>query len=255
MLGDIYNLILYQPLFNILILFYQYLPGKDFGVAIILLTVSIRLITYPLMAKSIKSQKILSELQPKIQEVQQKFKNDKQAQAREVMALYKKEKINPFGGFLPLLIQLPILFALYGVFWKGLQPGQMSQLYSFVPHPLAIDPTFLVIFNLAQPSIILAVLAGICQFIQTKMMTPSLRSGQAIKNKDQMSQFSNIMQKQMLYLFPLFTVFILWKMPSAIGLYWVVTSLFSIGQQYLIMKPLTKIKFGSGQEQHGTAKY
>jgi YidC/Oxa1 family membrane protein insertase len=233
MLGDIYNLILYQPLFNILILFYQYLPGKDFGVAVILLTALIRLITYPLMAKAIKSQKALSELQPKIQEVQQKFKNDKQAQAKEIMALYKKEKINPFGAFLPLLIQLPILFALYGVFWKGLQPEALNNLYSFVSNPGAIDPTFLGILNLAQPSIILAVLAGICQFIQTKTMAPK---AQKTKDGDKMGQFSNMMQKQMLYLFPLFTVFILFKLPSAIGLYWVVTSLFSIGQQYIIMK-------------------
>lgn len=217
---DIYNLILYQPLLNILLLFYQYLPGKDFGVAVILLTVLIRLALYPLMAKSIKSQKILAELQPKIQEVQQKFKNDKPGQAKEILALYQKEKINPFGGFLPFLVQLPILFALYQVFWKGVGAA-------------AIDPFFLGILNLAQPSIILAILAGVCQFFQTKTMSPKILKAKA---GDQMGQFSNMFQKQMLYLFPLFTVFILFKLPSAIGLYWVVTSLFSIGQQYIIMK-------------------
>src|SRR3989344_1882927 len=253
MIGDVYNLIFYQPLFNILILFYQYLPGKDFGVAVILLTVLIRLILYPLMAKSIRSQKILSELQPKVREIQQRFKDDKQGQAKEIMALYQREKINPFGGFLPLLIQLPILFALYRVFWTGLQVGQMDNLYSFISRPAAIAPTFFGIMNLAEPSIILAVLAGVCQYFQTKTMSPSTSSGQAQKKGDSMGQFSNMMQKQMLYIFPLFTVFILFKLPSAIGVYWVVTSLFSIGQQYLIMKPLTKIKFSSGQEQHGAS--
>lgn len=245
MLASIYNLVLYQPLFNILILFYQYLPGKDFGVAVILLTALIRLILYPLMAKSIRSQKILSELQPKVREIQQRFKDDKQGQAKEIMALYQREKINPFGGFLPLLIQLPILFALYQVFWKGLQPEALNNLYSFVPNPSAIDPTFFGILNLAEPSIILAVLAGVCQYFQTKTMSPSAlgASGQVPKKGDPMSQFSNIMQKQMLYVFPLFTVFILFKLPSAMGIYWVVTSLFSIGQQYLVMK------------QNGTAKH
>lgn len=238
MLIDIYNFILYQPLFNALILFYQYIPGKDFGVAVILLTVLIRLVLYPLMTKSIKSQKILTELQPRIQEIQQRFKNDKQAQAKEIMALYQKEKINPLGGFLPLLIQLPILIALYQVFWKGVLVE-------------GIDPTFLGILNLAQPSIILAVLAGICQFFQTKTMTPK---AQKAKDGDKMGQFSNMMQKQMLYVFPIFTVFILFKLPSAIGLYWIVTSLCSIGQQYIIMKPLTKIKLGSGQEKNGETK-
>jgi YidC/Oxa1 family membrane protein insertase len=247
MIVDIYNLILYQPLFNILILFYQYLPGKDFGVAVILLTVLIRLILYPLMAKSIKSQKILAEIQPKIREIQQRFKDDKQGQAKEIMALYKREKINPFGGFLPLLIQLPILIALYQVFWKGLRPEALNNLYSFVSNPGAIDPTFLGILNLAEPSIILAVLAGICQFFQTKTMAPSslLPMGQSSKKGDSMGQFSNMMQKQMLYVFPLFTVFILFKLPSAIGIYWVVTSLFSIGQQYIIMKQNGKPKLSN----------
>jgi len=231
-----FNLILYQPLLNILVLLYQYLPGHDFGIAVIVLTILIRLILYPLMAQSIKSQKVLSELQPKIQEIQQRFKDDKEKQTKEMMALYQKEKINPFGGCLPLFIQLPILFALYRVFWKGFQPGELTNLYSFISHPGAIDPNFLGIINLAYPSLILAVLAGILQFFQTKMATPQTPK---ITQKEgaQMAQFSNMMQKQMLYFFPLFTIFILWKLPAAIGLYWVVTTLFSIGQQYLIFKP------------------
>ena len=233
---SVFNLILYQPLFNILILLYQYLPGRDFGIAVIVLTALIRLILYPLMAQSIKSQKVLSELQPKIQEIQQKFKEDKGKQTKEMMALYQKEKINPFGGCLPLLIQLPILIALYQVFWKGLRPEAMTNLYNFIPHPGVIDPTFLGLINLGEASLFLAVLAGILQFFQTKMVTPkTLKTKQ--KEGTQMTQFSGMMQKQMLYFFPVFTVFILLKLPAAIGIYWVVTTLFSIIQQYLIFKP------------------
>lgn len=229
--SNIFNLILYQPLFNILILLYQYLPGHDFGIAVIILTIFIRLILYPLMTQSIKSQKVLSELQPKIQEIQQRFKNDKEKQSREMMALYQKQKINPFGGCLPLIIQLPVLIALYQVFWKGLRPEELLKLYSFVPKPEIINSTFLGILDLAKPSIILAVLAGIFQFIQTKMLTPKTS-----QKKDQISQFSETMQKQMLYFMPIFTIFILWRLPAAIGLYWVVTSIFSVWQQHLILK-------------------
>lgn len=231
---SIFNTILYQPLFNALVFLYQYLPGRDFGVAVIALTVIIRIILYPLMMQSIKSQKILSELQPKIQEVQQQFKNDKEKQTRATMELYKKEKINPFGGCLPLLLQFPILIALYQVFWKGLQPGAMRHLYSFTPNPGVIDPTFFGFMNLAVPNLWLAFLAGVLQFFQSKMLTPKTLKTE--KKTGQMTQFSNTMQKQMLYFFPVFTVFILWKLPSAIGLYWIITSLFSIGQQYLIFK-------------------
>lgn len=232
-----FNLILYQPLFNVLVLLYQYFPSHDFGIAVIVLTVLIKILFYPLGIQAIKSQKALQELQPKIQEIQKKFKDNKEKQVRVMMELYKKEKINPLAGFLPLLVQLPILIALYRVFWKGLQPEEIAHLYSFVPNPGPINPEFLGILNLAQPSLVLAVLAGALQFIQTKMVAPS--GGQAPKTKDQMAQFSGIMQKQMLYFFPFLTVVILWNLPSALGLYWIAMSLFSIFQQYFVLKPKT----------------
>jgi len=238
-----FNTILYQPLFNALVFLYQFLPGKDFGLAIIVLTVIIRIILYPLMLKSIKSQKILSELQPKIQEIQQKYKNDKEKQTKEMMSLYQREKINPFGGCLPLLIQLPILIALFRVFSRGLEPGAISHLYSFVSDPGKINPMFFGLINLAESNLGLAIFAGISQFFQSKMlMLKNLRSpagGGEIKKTDKTAQFSNIMQKHMLYFFPIFTVLILLRLPSAIALYWLVTALFSIFQQYLIIKPST----------------
>ena len=113
---DIFKAIFYQPLLDAIVLIYKYLPGHDFGVAVIILTVLIKFILYPLSAKGIKSQKALQDLQPKIKELQERFKDDKNRQAKEVMDLYKKEKINPFSGFLLLLVQLPILFALFKVF-------------------------------------------------------------------------------------------------------------------------------------------
>ena len=172
-LTNFFYLALYKPLFNALVLLYLHLPGRDFGVAVIVLTLLTRIIFYPLGAQALKSQKQLSELQPKIKEVQEKYKNDKAAQGKFLMELYQKEKINPLSGCLPLLIQLPILIALYQVFWKGLEAKEMANLYSFVPHPGSIEPTFLGIINLSAPSFPLAILAGILQFIQTKMITPS----------------------------------------------------------------------------------
>lgn len=246
---NIFNLVLYQPLLNFLILLYEYIPGHDFGLAVIVLTVFIRFLIYPLGIKAIQSQKSLQELQPKIQEIQKEYGNNKEKQSQALMEFYKKEKINPFSGCLPLLIQFPILIALYQVFMKGFRPEELLKLYNFVPNPGEISPLFLGLVNLSQPNIILAVLAGIVQFFQMKMITPQqLAEGQASKKQktDQMSQFANMMQKQMLYFFPIFTVFILWQLPSAIGLYWVVTALFSVGQQYFIFKPSTKAKLGTG---------
>ncbi len=119
----IFNDFLYRPLFNILVFFYNIVPGHDFGLAIILITFLIRLILFPLSRKSIKSRKDLEELQPKIKAIQQKYK-DKSEQAKYLMTVYKEHKVNPASGCLPLLIQLPILFALYRVFIGGTDPNR-----------------------------------------------------------------------------------------------------------------------------------
>jgi len=238
LLISVFNLILRQPLFNALIFLYEYLPGHDFGIAVIALTVLIRILIYPAMIQSIRSQKQLQEIQPKIQEIQKKYKDDKQKQAKETMVLYQKQKVNPFSGCLPLLIQLPILIALFLVFRTlqgGLDSVELSSLYSFISSPGNIaEPMFLGLINLANPHFGLAIAAGIVQFFQTKMMTPKTKKTEL---KEGIGQFSQMMQKQMLYFFPFFTVLILWRLPAAIGIYWIVTALFSIGQQHLIYKP------------------
>jgi len=227
-LSEIFNLIFYQPLFNALIFLYQYLPGHDFGMAIIFLTIFIRLALFPLSIQSLKSQKVLNDLQPKIKEIQEKYKNDREKQAEELISLYQKERINPFSGFFSLFIQLPILIALYQVFRKGFLPEAMTNLYGFVPHPGKINPYFFGLINLSSPNSVLALLAGIFQFFQIKTLSPKI---QKIKEKDALSQFSGIFQKQFLYLFSFLTILILIKYPSAISLYWLVTTLFSIFQQ------------------------
>jgi len=232
-LGTAFNVILYQPLLNILVLFYLYIPGHDFGVAVIALTVLIKLIFYPLGSKAIRSQRALSALQPKMKEIQEKYKDNKEQQTKEMMALYKREKINPFSGCLPILIQLPVLLALYRVFWYGLNPEQMTLLYNFVPLPGVINPSFLGLVNLAEPSILLAVIAGILQFIQIRTSMPP-------KKVTKGSNVSDHMQKQMQFFMPVFMVIILFKLPSAIGLYWVTTTIFTIIQQYCILKKTKK---------------
>ncbi len=225
-----FNTVLYQPLFNALILIYLYLPGHDFGIAIIVLTLLIKLVLYPLGVQAIRSQKNLAQLQPKMKEIQGKHKDNKEQQSKEMMELYKKEKINPLSGCLPLIIQLPILIGLYQVFWKGFGEVQLKFLYGFVPSPGQIDTTFLGIMDLAHASVILAVLTGIAQFFQSRMMANKQKKSTGSADMSQM------MQKQMTYLFPVFTVFILWRLPAAVALYWLTTTLFTIVQQYIILK-------------------
>ena len=236
-LTNFFNVLLYQPLFNSLVLLYNYIPGHDFGIAIIFLTIVIRIILYPVSVKALNSQKALQSLQPKMQEIQKKYKDNKEQLAKETLELYRKEKISPFSGLFLALIQLPILIALYSVFWKGLNPEELANLYSFVSSPGQINSIFLGMIDLSKANLLLAVLAGIFQFFQTKMLTPKSVPGQG-KNSD----ISQMMQKQMVYFFPFLTVFILMSLPSAIGLYWIVSGIFSIVQQYFILKKIEPVK-------------
>ncbi len=228
----VFNTVLYRPIFNILVLIYNYLPGNDFGIAIIVLTLVIRLVLYPSSVKAIRSQKAIRAIQPKIKEIQEKHKDDKEKQAKETMKLYKKEQVNPFSGCLPILIQLPILIALFRVLKGGLGAEQFSNLYNFVSIPRHINPSFLGLIDLTESNIFIALFAGVFQFIQTKMITPKFKK----KSQTQKSGFGQIMQKQMVYFFPVLTVIILLRLPSAIGLYWVTSSLFAVIQQYIIFK-------------------
>ena len=225
----LYNEVIYRPLFNGLIFLYNVIPGHDFGIAIIVLTIVTRIILYPLNQKAIKSQKEMQVIQPKVKEIQQKYKDDKEKQGRALMELYKQHKINPASGCLPILVQLPILWGLFSVLRAGLNPEKLSQLYSFVAHPSVINNIFLGILDLSQKSIILAILAGIAQFIQSKMITPQTSPASG-------SDFSSLMSKQMLYFFPVITVFIAASLPAGLALYWVATTVFGIGQQYLVLK-------------------
>ena len=231
---NFFYIILYQPLFNSLVLLYNYVPGHDFGIAIIALTLIIRIILFPISVKAVKSQKSLQKLQPQLQELQKKYKDDKEKQAKEVLELYKKEKINPFSGLLLALIQLPILIALYRVFWGGINSKNITGLYSFVVNPGHINSLFLYTINLSKPNIIFAIIAGVVQYLQTKMLIPQSNQNVGGKNKD--VDFSQVMQKQMLYFFPIFTVIILINLPSALGLYWITSGLFSVIQQYFLFK-------------------
>lgn len=231
----LYNEILYRPLFNALIFLYNVIPGHDFGVAIIALTLISRLILYPLNQKAIKSQKILAELQPKIKEIQQKYKNEKEKQGAAMMELYRAHKINPASGCLPFLVQFPILIALFSVFRSGLDPEKLNGLYGFVAHPGAINNMFLGLVNLAEKNYVLAVLAGALQFLQTKMMTPKASASAASAG-----DFSSMMNKQMLYFFPILTTFIAASLPAGLGLYWVAMTVFGIAQQYFVIKSNAK---------------
>ena len=222
-----------------LVFLYNIIPGHDIGVAIIIMTVIIKLILLPLSRQSIKSQKALQDLQPQINEVKKKYEDNKQEQGRKMMDLYKQEKVNPFSSCLPLLIQLPFLWAVFIVFRDGLSGHSLGLVYSFIYRPEVINTVSLGFVNLAKPNYVLAVLAGLAQFWQAKMMItkrPEVR-GNGAKDEDMMA----IMNKQMLYFMPALTVFIGLSFPGGLALYWLVTTILTALQQLYLFKQKEKV--------------
>ncbi|OGY40623.1 MAG: hypothetical protein A2Y82_05260 [Candidatus Buchananbacteria bacterium RBG_13_36_9] len=237
-LGYIYNLIFYQPLFNALVWLYNTMPGHDIGLAIAALTILIRVILFPLYYKSIKSQRALQQIQPKIDALRKQYKDNQEKMAKELMTLYKTENVNPFSSCLPLLIQLPFLIALYQVFIHGLNSQSMEMLYYFVSNPGTINTISLGFFDLLKPNIILAFLAGAAQFWQSKMMItkkPPLIKGKEIAGSSD-EKMTAIMNKQIVYFMPIFTVIIGISMPAGLTLYWFLTTLLMALQQVWMFK-------------------
>lgn len=235
---SVFNEILYRPLFNALIFIYQHFSFGDLGVAIILLTIFIRLVLFPLFYKGAKDQAIMQRLAPKIKEIQKNHKNDRQEQTKKLMDLYKEHKVNPFSGFLLLFVQLPVLIALYQVFLKGFSTTDFSALYSFVSAPQSLDHFFLGFVDLSKKSLVVVIIAAVIQYFQGKLSL--------IKNNKPSEELSPAekMGQQMVYLGPILTFVFLWflNLPSAVGLYWLTTSAFSVIQQVIINKKLS-VKF------------
>lgn len=244
-MSQFFTAVFLQPILNLLVWLYDVVPGQDIGVAIILLTIIVKILMYPLTHSQIKQQRALQGLQPKIDEIRKRLKDDKDGQARELMALYAKEKVNPAASCLPLLIQLPIFIGLYRALSVGLESKSLNLLYHFVPNPGHINTQFLGFMDLTTPSYVLAILAALIQFVQTKQILkppaatvtsppPEVAKSEGAKDES----MATIMNKQMTYMMPVVTAVIGFSLPAGLTLYWLVMSLLTVAQQWFVMKKM-----------------
>jgi len=265
---NIWHILLYQPLVNLLILFYKIL-GQNLGLAIIALTLAIRSALMPLTQPSMKSAQKMRELAPALGKLKKKYKNDKKALAQAQLKLYQQHGINPAAGCLPQIIQIIILIALFQAFNQVLRADgeiidKLNQvLYSSLQlnKGETINTRFLYLeltkpdliqlpfkFNLLNFSIdklpgIFLLASAATQFLSSKMMMPAAQVAQsaAKKTPEQEDDMAAMMQKQMLFMMPLMTLLIGFKFPSGLVLYWFTFSLFMIIQQ-LILKGKKRTK-------------
>lgn len=233
---EFFKVVLYYPMFNLLVFFYNLIP--DIGVAIILVTIIIKIIIWPLSKKSIKSQKAMQTIQPKLEELKIQYKGDQQALAKATMELYKKEGVSPFSSCLPLLIQLPIMISVFYAFRNGLVNTNFDFLYSFVKNPGTINATMFGFLDLSKPQWVLGLLAGIAQFFQSRMLMQKKKEKLGDKTKE--LSLTETMSKQMMYTMPIVTVLISLSLPGGLALYFFVITLLGILDTVVVGKLLQK---------------
>lgn len=222
MLTILYHEILYRPLFNALVLLTNIMPGHDMGFAIVALTLLVRAVLFPVSHRALVAQHKLKSLEPEIDKIKKDNKDDAAEQGKRMMELYKAHGVSPLSGCITLLIQLPLLIALYHVFWKGISL-QGADLYPFVAAPETVRTIFLGLVDLTKSNTAFAFLAGISQFLQIKLATPSLPPGGA----SMQSEMARAMAIQSLYVFPVLIFILSIRFPAALPLYWTVTNLFA----------------------------
>lgn len=227
--------ILYQPLVNALIFLYNTVALQDLGLAIIFLTILIRVILFPFFHKSARQQTMMQKLQPQLKAIQKEHKDDRVKQTEAMMALYREHQVNPFSGILFLLIQIPVLITLYHIFLSSLTTEAFSAaLYSFVQVPTSFDTSFLGLINLDSRSILMVAAAAIAQFFQGRLAIPKRADPKAaLSTQEQMA-------RNMMYVGPVLTIVIFFNFPAAISLYWLVSSIFSVIQQLVINRDIAK---------------
>ena len=232
-----WNTLLVHPLITMLVLVYGWF--RDFGIAIVAVTVVIRLLLYPLFVAQIRSQRVMQEIGPAMNEIRAKYGKDRQKVTEEQMKLYKERGYNPASGCLPLVVQMPILFAMDAAFLQAPDlTGESLRgiLLPFVPNPVEAGekldlaahwlPWIKDGLGHPDPWFILPILAGVTQLISSVMAMPA----QQQKVTDPQAK----MMQSMAYYFPLITVVIAWGLPSGLAVYWVATTLFQIAQQYVV---------------------
>lgn len=240
MLGNIWNIVLYHPLINALAFLVSIVPGGDIGLAVVILTILVKIILFPLSQKSIQSQAQMSLLAPELNKIKGSGKS-KEEQARLTFELYKTHKTNPFSGCLLVLIQIPIIFALYYVFFKGIH-FESGVLYSFIHVPEHVNMVFLGILDISGRSLFLAILAGVSQYLQAYFM-PKTAPNTSTTPGSFSESFTKSMSMQMKYIFPFVVAFIAYRISGAVALYWITSNIFAMGQQiYVNKRSSTKIE-------------
>lgn len=232
---------IYDPLYNGLVFLVDSVPNHDIGIAIIILTIVVKVVLFPLSRQAVRTQIAMKEIAPEIEALKERFKDKQEEQARAIFALYRERGIRPFSSFFLILVQFPILFGLYWVFWHGGLPEvDTSLLYSFIPRPEMVNMEFLGLMDMRERNILLAAFAGLTQLAYARLSMGSRKP----RAKDAEVSFSNDMAHsfdlQARYVLPLIVAGIAYTVAAAVPLYWTTSNLFMIAQELFMGRRFTE---------------
>jgi YidC/Oxa1 family membrane protein insertase len=240
--------LIYNPLYNGLVVVLDYIPNGDLGLATIILTCIVKFILFPISKQATKTQILMKALEPELAELKKKYGANREEFARKTLDFYKKNNLNPFASIFLILIQLPIIIGLWMIFFRGGFPVVNPDiLYSFVSVPVSINTNFLGLIDITKVSVLLGVLAGLAQFFQIRLSVPAYKPSEETKKKlekgvkpDFSEEFAKNMNMQMRYVMPVFMFIICLTVSGAVALYWITGSLFTIGQELYLRNTLKK---------------
>jgi len=242
----IWHTFFFDPIYNSLVFFIDVIPGGDVGFAIICTVVLVKTVILPISLKAARTQLAMREIEPKLTEIKEKYKNEREVQAVKTMELFKEADVNPFLSILLLFIQIPIVIALYFAVYKGggvaLPEINTILLYSFIPTPETVNMIFLGFMDITMKSLPLAVLAGVTQFIHTHLSLPPQKPRDPKTEPNFKDDFARSMHIQMKYVMPILILVVAYTISAAIALYFTISNLMAIAQEYVVRHKGLKMK-------------
>lgn len=265
---NLFDIVVVQPIFNLLVLIYSIIPGADFGIALIILTIIIRFLLWPLVKKQLRQTKIMRKLQPELKKIKKQAKGNKQQEGMQMMALYKKHGVSPFRAIGILLIQLPIFIALYRVIQIFTLHREDIGKYTYdvlenipiihqiIENPDVFNEKLLGFINLTEHAVSsngvnfilvgLALVAAGTQFILSKQTMPHEKTDRRLRDilaeaaktggQPDQSEMNAIMMRKMMKFLPIMMFFIMINLPAALALYFAVSNIVAALQQHYILK-------------------
>lgn len=236
-----FNTFFYEPVYNLIAVVLTFVPLHDIGAAIVIVTLIIKGLLVPLNLSALRTQYMMKKLEPEMQKIKELQKKDPQEASKRMISLYRDEKINPFSSIFAMLIQIPIFFALYFVFAKGLF-NDPDNLYSFVTFPDTLHTVAFGLFDVTEKNIFVALLAGFSSYMLAKKQTETMVTKKESREESFQDHFMKSMKIQLIYVLPVIITFSAAILPAALALYWFVSNVISYGLDVYMKQKLAHLK-------------